>query len=667
MMNKFKKYSPLLTLLAGLVVGAGLYRSVSGGPTRAVADTGKPAAAAPAAAPAAPAVAQRVEDPKAVYRVPVDGTPMRGPREAPITIVEVTDFECPFCKRAEPTMKELDKAYPGKLRFSFRHNPLSFHETALPAAVAAEVAREQGGDAMFWAMHDKLFAIEKLDTAALLKAGQEVGLDEAKLKAALQTGSKQVERIRVDQSFVVPLGANGTPTFFVNGRKVVGALPFEAFKAVIDEELQKAEALVKSGVAPKDVYARTIEKGATSPVTMAAPAAAQAAPVAATAAVVPLRADDPVKGPALAPVTIVVFSDFQCPFCSRVEPTLKQVEQAFPGKVRFTWRHQPLPFHPNAMPAARAAEAARVQGKFWEMHDKLFADQQALSDATYSKYAKELGLDLARFQKDAASEAAGKRIADDQALAAKVGASGTPTMFVNCRLISGAQPFEKFKAMVEEELKKVDAAVARGDKLDAGFYDKLCAANVASAPAVAAAPPPRTDVKVALRADDPARGPAGAKVTVVEFSDFQCPFCSRAVPAVKELEQAFGKDVRVVWKHLPLSFHPNAMPAALAAEAAREQGKFWEMHDKLFANQQALSEAAYDQYAAELRLDLPSFKAARQAPETKKRVEADLAVATAAGVTGTPTFVVNGEVVVGSAALKPAVERQLKKGELVKR
>jgi protein-disulfide isomerase len=466
---------------------------------------------------------------------------------------------------------------------------------------------------------------------------------------------------------VVPLGASGTPTFFVNGRKVVGAQPLEVFKAVIDEELKKAEALVKSGVAPKDVYARTIEKGATSPVTMAAPAAAPAAPTAATAAVVPLRADDAVKGPALAPVTIVVFSDFQCPFCSRVEPTLKQVEQAFPGKVRIAWRHQPLPFHPNAMPAARAAEAARLQGKFWEMHDKLFTDQQALSEASYSKYARELGLDVARFQKEAAGEAAGRRIADDQALAAKVGASGTPTMFVNCRLLSGAQPFEKFKAMVEEELKKTEALQARGEKLDAGFYDRLCAANVASAPAVAAAPPPRTDVKVALRSDDPAVGPAGAKVTVVEFSDFQCPFCSRAVPAVKELEQAFGKEVRVVWKHLPLGFHPNAMPAALAAEAAREQGKFWEMHDKLFANQQALSEASYDQYAAELKLDLPRFKAARQAPETRKRVEADLAAATAAGVSGTPTFVVNGEVVVGSSALKPAVERQLKKAELAKR
>ena len=156
-------------------------------------------------------------------------------------------------------------------------------------------------------------------------------------------------------------------------------------------------------------------------------------------------------------------------------------------------------------------------------------------------------------------------------------------------------------------------------------------------------------------------------MTVVEFSDFQCPFCSRAVQPVKELESAFGSDVRVVWKHLPLSLHPNAMPAAIAAEAARQQGKFWEMHDKLFANQQALSEAAYVQYAKELKLDLARFQATLKDPATRKRVDEDAAAAGAAGVTGTPTFVVNGEVVVGSNALRPAVERQLEKARLARR
>jgi protein-disulfide isomerase len=301
------------------------------------------------------------------------------------------------------------------------------------------------------------------------------------------------------------------------------------------------------------------------------------------------------------------------------------------------------------------------------MHDKLFANQQALSDATYEQYAKELKLDLKRFRRDASAEATAARIAEDQALATSVGATGTPTLFVNCRKIVGAQPYDSLKPLIEQELKNAEDAAAKGEKVDAGWYDRVCAANVAAAPPPAPPAGQRTDVAVSVRGDDPARGPKDARVTVVEFSDFQCPFCSRAVPAVKEVEQAFGNDVQVVWKHLPLAFHPNAMPAALAAEAARQQGKFWEMHDKLFGNQQALSDAAYEQYAKDLKLDLKRFKAAQVSSETKKRVEADVAAAQAAGVGGTPTFVVNGEVVVGSAGLRDVVQRRLNTARLTNR
>jgi protein-disulfide isomerase len=136
---------------------------------------------------------------------------------------------------------------------------------------------------------------------------------------------------------------------------------------------------------------------------------------------------------------------------------------------------------------------------------------------------------------------------------------------------------------------------------------------------------------------------------------------------VNDVEQAFGKDVRVVWKHLPLSFHPNAMPAAIAAEAAREQGKFWEMHDKLFANPQALSDAVYLQYAKELGLDMARFERALAAPSTRKRVEEDVRAASVAGVTGTPTFVVNGEIVKGATGLRDAVARQLGGARVAKR
>jgi protein-disulfide isomerase len=153
-------------------------------------------------------------------------------------------------------------------------------------------------------------------------------------------------------------------------------------------------------------------------------------------------------------VTIVLFSDFQCPFCARVGPTLERVQQEYGDKVRVVWKHQPLPFHPNALPAAEAAEAAREQGKFWQMHDRLFASQQQLSPDLYERTAREIGLDLRRFQ-DATRSGRGKtRILEDQAVAARIGAQATPTMFVNGEKVEGAVPFEMLKGVIDRSLAK---------------------------------------------------------------------------------------------------------------------------------------------------------------------------------------------------------------------
>ncbi|HET9598988.1 MAG TPA: thioredoxin domain-containing protein [Anaeromyxobacteraceae bacterium] len=187
------------------------------------------------------------------------------------------------------------------------------------------------------------------------------------------------------------------------------------------------------------------------------------------------------------------------------------------------------------------------------------------------------------------------------------------------------------------------------------------------AAAPAAAPIPGGRAAVPVRADDPAKGKASAPVTMVLFSDFQCPYCARATPAVSDIEHSYPDDVRIVWKHYPLPFHPNAMPAALAAEAARLQGgapRFWAMHDKLFANQAALSDATYEAYARELGLDVARFKRDLADPKLRARVEDDMKLAQQLGVNGTPTFIVNGERVVGSNGLKPAVERVLAQAKL---
>jgi len=163
-------------------------------------------------------------------------------------------------------------------------------------------------------------------------------------------------------------------------------------------------------------------------------------------------ADDPVKGAATAPVTIVEFSDFQCPFCSRVNPTLKQVEDKYGDKVRVVFRNFPLlQIHPNAAKAAEAASCAADQGKFWEMHDKLFANQQKLAVDDLKAHATELGLKADVFNQcldSGKKEAEWKKDMDE---GSSYGLTGTPAFFINGRLISGAQPLEAFSTIIDEE------------------------------------------------------------------------------------------------------------------------------------------------------------------------------------------------------------------------
>jgi protein-disulfide isomerase len=629
-----------VTLLVGVGLGALVERGTGERkPVRAAA----PAAVAPSAGQAL------------VYRVPVDDSAVKGPEDALVTLVEVSDFQCPFCKRAAPTLKQIEATYGGKVRFVFKHNPLAIHDKAMAAAVAAEQARAQGGDGKFWEMHDQLFSISpELDRTMLVPAAERIGLDVSTFRAGLDSGKLEA-RIHRDQQLVASLGANATPTFFVNGRKLEGALPFEQLRSVIDEELASAEKRVKAGTPAKQVYAAIIEQGLTR-----APAPPPSAPAAPAASRIPVRADDPVRGPKVAKVTVVLFSDFQCPFCGRVEPTLKQISEAYPGDVRIVWKHQPLPMHPSAMPAAEAAEAAHEQRKFWEMHDRMFAAQQQLSPAQYETWARELHLDLGKFRGSIEQHRSRGRIEEDVKLASAVGATATPTLFLNCRQVVGARPFEELKGIIDQEIEKASDLISAGTKLDGAFYDEMCDRNVKAV--VAQAPAPAPAVAVPLRSDDPMRGNARAPVTIVVFSDFQCPFCVRAEDTLGEVRKAYGEKIRIAWKHQPLSIHPNAFPAAVASEAAREQGKFWEMHDRMFANQAALSAESYERWARELGLDVDRFRRSLQERKLAQRVADDASLGSRIGAGGTPTFFVNGERVLGAVSfeqMKVVIDRQL--------
>jgi len=161
---------------------------------------------------------------------------------------------------------------------------------------------------------------------------------------------------------------------------------------------------------------------------------------------------DPSKGPKDAKVTVVEFSDFQCPFCSRAATTFKQIHEVYGDKVRIVFREFPLGMHQRATPAAEAAECANEQGKFWEYHDKLFGNQQKLADEDFMKYAEELGLNVDQFKTCFSSGKFKADVQKDMAEGSKAGVTGTPAFFVNGRFISGAQPLETFKNMIDEEL-----------------------------------------------------------------------------------------------------------------------------------------------------------------------------------------------------------------------
>ncbi|HTA18446.1 MAG TPA: thioredoxin domain-containing protein [Polyangia bacterium] len=599
-----------------------------------------------------PAAQQAQKGPGAsveTYKVTVGDAPTKGGKEPKVTIIEFSDFQCPYCGRVTATLDQIVKTYGDDVSLSFRNNPLPFHPNAMPAALAAEEARKEG---KFWQMHDKLFAAQaNLDRPTLDKIAGEVGLNMTAYKAALDT-SKGKEYIQHDMDDATKFGARGTPNFFINGHNFRGAQPLEAFKGVIDEEIKKADAKIAAGTPRGQLYASFIKDGLEK---AAAPAPQQRAgePDPNTRFRAEVK-DAPVKGAKDALVTIVQYSDFQCPFCSRVEPTVAQVMKAYDGKVRVVWHDLPLPFHPNALPAAIAARAAKDQGKFWEMHDKIFADQQHMDRPTYEKYAQELGLNMGKFKAALDSEKGKEAIQQDGASGGKIGARGTPAFFINGKFLSGAQPFEMFKTKIDDELKTASALVAKGTP-KAKVYDVLmkdAKTEVAAAPAAPGGEEKGPEQDKTVYKIEPGKSESkGAKnpaLQVVIFSDFQCPFCGRVEPTLKQMEKEYAGKVRFTWKNYPLPFHNNAMPAAEAAMAAGAQGKFWEMHDKLFANQTALDRPSLEKYAQELGLNMGKFKADLDANKYKDVIEAEQKEGTAVGVTGTPAVFINGRKIAGA-------------------
>jgi protein-disulfide isomerase len=423
-------------------------------PTSGPASDPTPAAApAPVAAAPAPAAAAPAAQAIPTYRVPVDGLPAIGDSRALVTVVEFTDYQCPFCRRADSTVARLRAEYGDDLRLVVAERPLPMHDRARPAALAALAADAQG---KLDALHGRLFALKSLDDDAILGAAKEAGLDMTRFDRDRQVAATYLTQ---SEKLADSLGVRGTPTFFVNGRAVIGAQPYDVFKRVVDEQLAAARAMVRSGVHPQDVYARTIAGGLE---TLAddedAPGGschghscgdAKDAPGEKVEAV---RIDGaPFRGSSRAAITVVEFADFECPYSAKAEATLKALEDAHPNDVRVVFKHRPLDFHDHSRLAAKASLAADAQGKFWPMHDRLFAAGASFDRAGLDGVARDLGMDVARFDRDLDDPSLEQRLRADETDADALKINGTPTFFVNGHRVIGAQPLAQFEAALKKD------------------------------------------------------------------------------------------------------------------------------------------------------------------------------------------------------------------------
>jgi protein-disulfide isomerase len=400
---------------------------------------------------AAPAAAQEVGfDAHATYRIPLDDAPARGARDALVTIVEFSDFNCRFCRIAGTTVAEILRLYPSDVRLVYRHKLLDAEDGTL-AAEAAMAAADQG---RFWPFYDRLLASDEfVDRALAERAAREVGLDMDRFARDLDSGRFR-SAVREQDRRAEEIGVEATPVFFVNGRPLSGAQGLGTFIGVIEEERSRAAELVNRGVARRDVYHRVASRGRPRAGAIAQGAEVPDAPRldAGTRYQVGLGDPSQRRGSEAAPVTLIEFADYRCHFCAKVEPILVDLARAYGGKVRFVYRHMPLGDNPESRLLAEATMAAGEQGTFWAMHDRLFAVGGAIDRPALEEIARELGVDMVRFRAALDQGRFAPAVSRDLAEASRLGVRGTPTIFINGLPIVGAKDAETYRAAIDREL-----------------------------------------------------------------------------------------------------------------------------------------------------------------------------------------------------------------------
>lgn len=599
-------------------------------------------ACSPVAQPSAPTVGATT---RASEFIPVlDEDPSRGASTAPVTLVAFLDYECTFCATSHSTLQELEKHYgASQLRVVLKHFPLAFHSRARASAMASQAVFQLGGAAAHLEYEKLLFANQtSLSDDHLTAWAVQVGVPKRAFQRAFLS-AEVAGTVGRDMELGASLGVEGTPHFFVNGFAIVGAQDRETFQSVIDHELDAARQLLAAGVDARELYATRVEQNVHAAWSDAEPAFR--VPVGGSPS---LGASEPL-------VTVVEFSDFECPYCVRVRPTIRRLLEAYPEDVQVVFKHNPLEFHRHAEPAARVSILAQLRGgtpSFWNVATHFFAEGGELGEGVVAAVASRAGLPEADVESAVAGEnpEVEARLSADADLSIELAVRGTPHFFVNGRRLSGAQPYDEF-----ERLTHLGLHDAR-QLLDSGVQRKDVQAELLR---LAGEPPPPETVSLGAPPEDaPTLGPAGAPVTVQMFADFECPYCARAMLTMHDLRRAFPDDVRVVWRHLPLPFHRQARPAAtVALEVLAQMGPaaFWNVSDHLFEaveERRGLGREVLLDAAGRVGADLEAVKRAMSDRRHAPTIDRDVEDARAAGFDGTPTFAVNGYRVGGAQPVR---------------
>jgi protein-disulfide isomerase len=605
-----------------------------------VQDAGMPEAGVMSALPADDGT-----DPR--WPVPVHADDIQlGRADAPVTMVVFIDFQCAYSARAwEPLVQTLD-AHPGQVRVVLKHNPLPGHLHARSAARAALAAYEQGRHRE---LITRLFA-GALDRPSLLAHARELGLDLARFQAAIDTGRLDA-RIDRDIAQLERLGGRGTPMWFVNGVPFRGVLERDELEQIVAAELPHMRAtLLDRGVPAGAVYDQLLRRArARQPVLPPSPVPERLD--LAQRYRVPVTPADARRGAASAMVTLAMFVDVTEPHSRRLQGTVAALERQYPGALRIVWKHDPLSIHPMAVLGHQALIAAGEQGRFWDMAAALFALQGqgagALARAQVLAQARRLRLDLAAFERALDAGSTIEHLEADVRLAHQLDLRGAPVVFVNGRPVRGARSLATFTALIDQELARAHAHVARHGH--PGDVDALYQALTRDAPEAAQARPAPPAVSllprrhVTVDGADPQRGPRFARVTIVAYMDFACPYSGEAAAYLASLQRRYPGDLRLVFKYQPLPANHDARNAAAAAMAADRLGRFWDMYEWLFAHQDALDRAGVERGAAAIGLDAETFGRLFDDPAvTDRRIEAAEAHAAAHGLDYAPVLFVNG-------------------------